>query len=366
MALEEILGSNDTLSKYTFAGGRFAAEQSQHIYKRALAMVAALIAAALALGASLAWAITRGLMQQLGGEPRFAATVVQRVAEGHLGTPIGLRPNDTQSLLAQVSVMQARLAVAVSAVRMGAEGVASASVQIAQGNRDLSVRTEQQASALQGTASTMDELGATVRTNADSARQADQLARGASEVALRGGQVVERVVETMDGIRDSSRQIGEIISVIDGIAFQTNILALNAAVEAARAGEQGRGFAVVASEVRSLAQRSADAARQIKGLIGTSVTRVEQGTELVADAGRTMREIVQAIQRVTDIVGEISTASAEQSAGVAQVGDSVAKMDESTQQNAALVEQSAVAADSLSRQAEELVRAVGVFRLERG
>jgi methyl-accepting chemotaxis protein len=365
MALDEVVMSLAKLSEYTFAGGAAAAGQSKRIYGRAIATVAGLIALALLLGGIFAWAIARGLMRQLGGEPRFAASVVQKVADGELGTAIALRAGDTQSLLAQVSVMQTRLAEAVTAVRMGAEGVASASVQIAQGNRDLSVRTEQQASALQGTASTMDELGATVRTNADSARQANQLAVGASEVARRGGQVVERVVETMESIRDSSREIGEIIAVIDGIAFQTNILALNAAVEAARAGEQGRGFAVVAAEVRSLAQRSADAARQIKGLIGTSVTRVQQGTGLVADAGRTMVEIVESIQRVTDIVGEISTASAEQSAGVAQVGESVARMDASTQQNAALVEQSAAASDSLSRQAEELVRAVGVFRLAR-
>ena len=263
--------------------------------------------------------------------------------------------------------VRASWAEAVASVRRGAENVATASGRIAQGNRDLSSRTEQQASALQHTAATMDELGTTVRTNAAGARQANPLAMGASEVARRGGEVVERVVETMSGVQERSRQIGEIITVIDVIAFQTDILAPNAAVDAARAGEQGRGFAVVAGGVRSLAQRSPEAARQIKDLIGTSVSRAEQGTGLVGDAGRTMAEIVESIQRVTDIVGEISTASAEQSSGgVAQVGEAVTQIDRTTQQNAALVEESAAAADSLSRQAEALVQAVGVFRLARG
>jgi methyl-accepting chemotaxis protein len=248
---------------------------------------------------------------------------------------------------------------------MGSENVATASAQIAQGNQDLSGRTEQQASALQQTAATMDELGSTVRNNADNAAQANQLALGASSVAVKGGAVVGQVVETMKGINDSSRKIADIIGVIDGIAFQTNILALNAAVEAARAGEQGRGFAVVASEVRSLAQRSADAARQIKTLITASVERVDQGTALVGQAGKTMDEIVGAIQRVSDIVGEISSASAEQSSGVAQVGQAITQMDQTTQQNAALVEESASAAMSLQQQAQQLVQAVAVFRLSR-
>jgi methyl-accepting chemotaxis protein-1 (serine sensor receptor) len=241
--------------------------------------------------------------------------------------------------------------------------VASASSQIATGNSDLSMRTEQQASALQETAASMEQLGTAVRHNADNASQANQLARGASEVAQRGGDVVGEVVETMRGINESSRRIGDIIGVIDGIAFQTNILALNAAVEAARAGEQGRGFAVVAGEVRNLAQRSAEAAREIKQLIAASVERVERGTAQVDRAGATMKEIVGAVGRVTDIMGEISSASAQQSAGVAQVGNAVGQMDTATQQNAALVEQSAAAAESLRGQARELVEAVAVFRL---
>ncbi len=366
MALDEVLAALEKLSKHTFEAGAAAAAHSQRVFRTALAATVGLLAVALLLGAAMAALIGRGLVRQLGGEPRDAARVVQSIADGDLATPIPVRPGDETSLLARLGAMQRRLAEAVASVRRGAENVATASGQIAQGNRDLSGRTEEQAGALQHTAATMDELGATVRTNADSARQANQLAMGASEVARRGGEVVERVVGTMSGIQESSRQIGEIITVIDGIAFQTNILALNAAVEAARAGEQGRGFAVVAGEVRSLAQRSAEAARQIKDLIGTSVARVEQGTGLVGDAGRTMAEIVDAIQRVTDIVGEISTASAEQSAGVQQVGEAVSQMDRSTQQNAALVEQSAAAADTLNRQAEELVQAVGVFRLARG
>ena len=262
--------------------------------------------------------------------------------------------------------VQEALTAAVTNVRQGSENVATASAEIAQGNQDLSNRTEQQACALEETAATMDELGSTVRNNADNAKQANQLALGASAVALQGGTVVGQVVETMKGINDSSRRIADIISVIDGIAFQTNILALNAAVEAARAGEQGRGFAVVAGEVRSLAQRSADAAKEIKLLINASVERVEHGTALVDQAGKTMGEIVGAIKRVTDIVGEISSASAEQSSGVAQVGEAVTQMDQATQQNAALVEESAAAAESMKQQAHQLVEAVAVFKLRQG
>jgi methyl-accepting chemotaxis protein len=259
--------------------------------------------------------------------------------------------------------MQASLAGVVSQVRGNAHSVATASAQIANGNQDLSGRTEQQASALQETAAAMDQLGTTVRQNADNAQQANALAQSASTVAIKGSDVVGQVVETMKGINESSRKIADIINVIDGIAFQTNILALNAAVEAARAGEQGRGFAVVAGEVRSLAQRSAEAAKEIKALIGTSVERVEQGSALVDHAGVTMQEIVDSIRRVSDIVGEISTASHEQSTGVSQVGDAVTKMDETTQQNAALVEQSAAAAEGLRSQADQLVQAVAVFKV---
>ena len=269
-------------------------------------------------------------------------------------------------LLAALGDMQASLTGVVSNVRQNADSVATASAQIAQGNQDLSQRTEEQASALEETAASMEQLGSTVRQNADNAKQANQLAMGASTVAIKGGEVVGQVVETMKGINDASKKISDIIGVIDGIAFQTNILALNAAVEAARAGEQGRGFAVVASEVRSLAQRSAEAAKEIKGLIGTSVARVEQGTTLVDQAGATMTEIVTAIKRVTDIMGEISSASTEQSVGVAQVGEAVTQMDQATQQNAALVEQSAAAAESLKAQALALVQAVAVFKLAQG
>ena len=261
---------------------------------------------------------------------------------------IALRPGDTRSLMAALAVMRESLVRLVTEVRGNSESVATASSQIAQGNQDLSGRTEQQASALQQTAATMEQLGSTVRNNADSARQANQLAQGASAVAMQGGEVFGKVVSTMRDINDRSRKIGDIISVIDGIAFQTNILALNAAVEAARAGEQGRGFAVVASEVRSLAQRSAEAAKEIKSLIGRSLEQVEQGTTLVGEAGKTMDEIVGSIRRVTDIVAEISSASVEQSSGVQQVGQAISQMDQATQQNAALVEESAAAAESLN------------------
>jgi methyl-accepting chemotaxis protein len=259
--------------------------------------------------------------------------------------------------------MRQRLINIVSSVRNNAESVATGSTEIAQGNHDLSARTESQASALEETAASMEELSATVKQNADSARQANQLAMSASMVAINGGEVVAQVVDTMKGINESSRKIADIISVIDGIAFQTNILALNAAVEAARAGEQGRGFAVVASEVRSLAGRSAEAAREIKNLINTSVERVEQGSILADKAGTTMTEVVNSIKRVTYIMGEISAASNEQALGVAQVGEAVTQMDHTTQQNAALVEEMAAAASSLKSQAQVLVKAVAVFRL---
>jgi methyl-accepting chemotaxis protein len=293
-----------------------------------------------------------------------AVQVAELVAHGDLSSSIDTTGKDeVGALLASLNTMQTNLRQMVVNVRQGAEGVATASSEIASGNHDLSSRTESQASALEETAASMEELSAQVKQNADSARQANQLAMSASTVAVKGGEVVGQVVETMKGINESSRKIADIISVIDGIAFQTNILALNAAVEAARAGEQGRGFAVVASEVRSLAGRSADAAKEIKSLISASVERVEQGTSLVDEAGVTMTEVVGSIKRVTDIMGEISAASNEQSLGVAQVGEAVTQMDQATQQNAALVEEMAAAASSLRSQAQELVQVVAVFQL---
>ena len=366
MLFDEVVSDVNALITFNQEGGKAAADEAETVYAQARAATAGVLAAAVLLGMVLTLVITRRLSRLLGGEPHAAVAVARAVAQGDLNSPIVVRAGDTTSLLAWLQTMQRALAETVSHVRKGSESVSTASAEIAQGNQDLSARTEQQASALQQTAATMDELGATVRNNADNARQASQLAAGASAVAERGGAVVGEVVETMRGINDSSRRIADIISTIDGIAFQTNILALNAAVEAARAGEQGRGFAVVAGEVRSLAQRSAEAAREIKALITASVERVEHGTTLVGRAGATMSEIVGAIQRVNDIVGEISSASGEQSVGVSQVGQAVTALDKSTQQNAALVEQSAAAAESLKEQAGLLVQAVAVFKLADG
>jgi methyl-accepting chemotaxis protein-2 (aspartate sensor receptor) len=299
-------------------------------------------------------------------EPLGRATAAaQSLAQGDLTARLKIDRQDEVGVLMQsMNNIGSGLASVVQAVRSGSESVATASAEIAQGNHDLSARTENQASALEQSASSMQKLGQTVQQNVDSARQANQLAQNASTVATKGGEVVAQVVDTMKGINESSKKIADIISVIDGIAFQTNILALNAAVEAARAGEQGRGFAVVASEVRSLAGRSADAAKEIKSLINASVERVEQGTTLVDQAGVTMTEVVGSIKRVTDIMGEISAASAEQSEGVRQVGMAVAQMDQSTQQNAALVEEMAAAATGLKTQADDLVQTVAVFKIE--
>ena len=323
--------------------------------------ISALVLGALLLVIGLL--ISRGILRTLGCEPAFAADITQRIADGDLAVDVPLKPGDDSSLLHAIKSMRDRFAHIVGEVRIGAESVATASGEIAQGNNDLSARTEQQASALEATASSMEQLSATVKQNADNAGQANQLAQSASTVAIQGGKVVNQVVETMKGINESSRKISDIIQVIDGIAFQTNILALNAAVEAARAGEQGRGFAVVASEVRSLAGRSADAAKEIKTLINASVERVEHGSALVDQAGSTMTEVVSSIRRVTDIMGEISAASVEQSTGVSQVGQAVTRMDQTTQQNAALVEEMAAAASSLRTQAQELVQTVAVFKL---
>ena len=320
-----------------------------------IAMAFALVAAVL-MGLWIIRAITGPINQAVG--------IARAVADGDLSQQFEASGNsETALLLMALKDMQTSLSSVVANVRQGSEGVSTASAEIASGNHDLSARTESQASALEQTAASMEQLSATVKQNADSARQANQLAASASTVAVKGGEVVAQVVDTMKGINDASRKIADIISVIDGIAFQTNILALNAAVEAARAGEQGRGFAVVASEVRSLAGRSAEAAKEIKTLINASVERVEQGTALVDQAGSTMTEVVSSIRRVTDLMGEISAASNEQSLGVSQVGEAVTQMDQVTQQNAALVEEMAAAASGLQSQAQDLVKVVAVFKL---
>jgi methyl-accepting chemotaxis protein len=339
----------------------FAQAQADYRLARGVLVGSAVLMQLLAI--VLAWRITRSIV----GPLRAAGAVAERIARGDLtvAVPAGGR-DEAGALLAALGRMQDELRRAVTAVRENAEGVATASAQIAHGNQDLSQRTEEQASALEQTASSMEELGSTVALNADNAQQANQLAMAASQVAARGGDVMAQLVQRMHEIGQSSQRIGDITGVIDGIAFQTNILALNAAVEAARAGEQGRGFAVVAAEVRSLAQRSASAAQEIKRLIGDSEQRVQQGGALADDAGRTIGESVLAIRRVTDLMGEISAASREQSAGVQQVGQAVTEMDRVTQQNAALVEQSAAAAESLRGQSLQLLQAVAVFRTPAG
>lgn len=315
---------------------------------------------AMVLAIFLAVAITRSITRPLAQ----AVAVADRVAGGDLSEQISVKSKDEMGqLLNALQRMQQSLVKTVTTVRSDAQGVAASSAQIAVGNSDLSSRTEEQASALEQTAASMEQLGATVKQNADNARQANQMAISASSVAAQGGEVVAEVVETMKNIDASSNKIADIISVIDSIAFQTNILALNAAVEAARAGEQGRGFAVVATEVRALAQRSAEAAKEIKLLINTSVECVEHGSQLVDKAGKTMTEVVTAIRRVTDLMGEISAASHEQSTGMAQISEAVTQMDQTTQQNAALVEEMAAGASSLNNQAQSLVGAVAVFKL---
>jgi methyl-accepting chemotaxis protein len=308
----------------------------------------------------IGWLVARSVLRQIGGEPSHALAVMKEVASGNLGVDLHHAPQG--SLLHGLSGMVDSLRRTVGQVRLATDSITLASSEIAQGNADLSSRTEQTASSLQQTASSMEQLTGTVKQTADSANTANQLASSAAQVAQRGGEVVGQVVSTMDEINASSKKIADIIGVIDGIAFQTNILALNAAVEAARAGEQGRGFAVVAGEVRSLAQRSAEAAKEIKGLIGTSVDKVETGSKLVQNAGETMNEIVASVKRVTDIIGEITAAATEQSQGIGQINSAVVQLDQMTQQNSALVEESAAAAQSMKDQARTLAEVVSVFR----
>ena len=360
---DELDGVLDKLSLQKEARAKAAAEQASGVYQASRSFMIALVLGSMAAGLALGALITRGLTRQLGGEPAYAVRIAGAIAEGDLTVEIRTAGHDSTSLLFAMKTMRDKLVGIVSQVRSGTDTINTASGEIAQGNLDLSSRTEEQASSLEETASSMEQLTSAVRQNADNARQANALAGAASDVAGKGGAVVGRVVQTIESINASSRKIVDIISVIDSIAFQTNILALNAAVEAARAGEEGRGFAVVASEVRNLAQRSASAAKEIKTLIGDSVEKVEIGSRLVHDAGKTMDEVVTSVRQVADIMQEITAASAEQSAGIEQVNQAVLQMDQVTQQNAALVEEAAAAAESLQDQAQTLTELVGVFRL---
>ena len=370
MTLTEQVAPNELLWRKIVAefiamqkeNSKLAAQASTRSQHQALSIQAILVVVSLLAGGLIAWRITGSVTAPI----KRAVVVSERIAQGDLTSKIEIRiPDETGRLLEAISAMQDRLRGLVGEIRQTANSIQVASDEVASGNQDLSQRTEQTSSSLQQAASNMDQLTGTVRQSADSARQANQLATSAAEVAARGGIVVSQVVATMEDINNSSKKIADIISVIDGIAFQTNILALNAAVEAARAGEQGRGFAVVAGEVRSLAGRSAEAAKEIKNLIGASVEKVEGGSRLVADAGKTMTEIVGSVQRVSDIIGEITAASSEQSDGISQVSGSVNQLDQMTQQNSALVEQSAAAAESLKEQAHHLTQMVDAFRLHR-
>jgi methyl-accepting chemotaxis protein len=360
----ELIGALEALLEQVERGSRESAAQAGQTYHNAVLLMAIVGGLAVLIGISAAWLITRSLLAQLGGEPAYAAQIADRIAAGDLAVQVDLKPNDRGSLLFAMRHMRDGLAELVSQVRLSTETIASAAGQIASGNLDLSSRTETQAGTLGETATSMGALHSTVQKNADDAHRANELAVSASEVAKKGGAVVAQVVSTMGSINDSARKIVDIIGVIDGIAFQTNILALNAAVEAARAGEQGRGFAVVASEVRNLAQRSAAAAKEIKTLIGDSVEKVDTGSKLVDQAGATMAEIVNSVTRVADIINEIAAANEAQTAGIGQINLAVSQMDNATQQNAALVEEAAAAADSLRDQADQLTRVVNVFKLE--
>jgi len=352
------------LAKLKEESARQANQENKEAYERGRSLMLVLVLSSVVAGIALGVLITRGLTRRLGGEPDYAVAVADRIAAGDLTTEVQLRSGDQDSLLFAMKTMRDKLAAIVTQVRGGTDAIASASSQIASGNLDLSSRTEEQASSLEETASSMEELTSTVKQNADNARQANALAMTASEVAGKGGAVVAQVVQTMGSIKGSSSKIVDIIGVIDGIAFQTNILALNAAVEAARAGEQGRGFAVVAGEVRTLAQRSAAAAKEIKELITDSVDKVDSGSRLVDEAGGTMHDVVSSIQRVADIMAEITAASQEQTAGIEQINQAITQMDDVTQQNAGLVEEAAAASEALQEQANKLSGLVSVFRVD--
>ncbi|WP_144110742.1 methyl-accepting chemotaxis protein [Paraburkholderia sp. BCC1886] len=354
--VDELVTQRGSAAKATIEAAAF-------VFHASFVMIAVMTVGLIVLAFGIGEWVVRRLAGQLGGEPAYAKEIASRIAAGDLSSRISLGRKDKSSMLFALHDMQSGLATTVADIASSADAIATASSQISMGNLDLSHRTEQQAMALERTASSMEQLTSTVRQNADNAKQASSLAHNASDIAEKGGEVVGRVVATMNEINDSARSIGDIIGVIEGIAFQTNILALNAAVEAARAGEEGRGFSVVAAEVRNLAQRSAAAAKEIKALISASVQRVGNGSTLAQDAGQTMDEVVKAVKRVTDIMGEISAASSEQSAGIEEINVAVTQMDSGTQQNAALVEQASAAAKSLDDQARGLKQMVGKFRL---
>ncbi|ACZ78850.1 methyl-accepting chemotaxis sensory transducer [Dickeya parazeae Ech586] len=351
----------DTMLAYQKNATTVTAENSQSQAVNAGVIMLSLAVLITLVGSLIAWLITRRIKGQLGGEPAYASHIAQQVAQGDLSVNVMLKANDQHSLLAAMRAMRDSLSHIVSQVRQSSESIATGSQQIAMGNTDLSSRTEEQAASLQQTAASMEQISQTIRQNGETVREAAQLAAHASDTAAKGSDVVGNVIRTMDGISASSRKIGDIISVIDSIAFQTNILALNAAVEAARAGEQGRGFAVVAGEVRSLAQRSASAAREIKELITESMEQVASGAQLVGSAGTTMDDIVTQAHRVAQLIKEIGVTTTEQESGISQINQAVNQLDQVTQQNAALVEESASAAESLSDQARHLVQLMNVF-----